>query len=52
MALTTASWITLTQVAYPISLGYSEREVARTLGETKRQVEQRLDVLRSELLDQ
>jgi len=52
MALTTASWVTLTQVAFPISLGYSEREVARELGVPRKQVEQRLDLLRSELMEQ
>ena len=31
-ALTTASWIALTQIAYPISLGFSEREVAARPG--------------------
>ena len=52
MALTTASWITLTKVAYPMSLGYSEREVARELGVPKKQVDQRLEALREELMEQ
>jgi len=52
MALTTASWITLTEVGFRMSLGYSEREVAKELGVPRKQVEQRLDLLRSELLDQ
>lgn len=52
MALTTASWITLTEVGFRMSLGYSEREVAKELGVPKKNVEQRLDVLRSELMDQ
>ncbi len=37
-ALTTASWVTLTQVAFPISLGYSEKQVARQLGWTHKAV--------------
>jgi len=52
MALTTASWVTLTEVGFRMSLGYSEREVARELGVPRKQVEQRLDVLRSELREQ
>ena len=52
MALTTASWLTLTQVGFRMSLGLSEREVARELGVPKKQIEQRLDALREELLDQ
>lgn len=50
MALTTSSWITLTQVAFRMSLGYSERDVARQLGQSKGTIEHRLDLLRSELL--
>ena len=52
MALTTASWLTLTQVAFRISLGLSERDVARELGETRRDLEARLDMLREELKGQ
>ena len=52
MALSTASWVTLTQVVFRISSGYSEREVARELGQTRREVEASLDLLREELLDQ
>ena len=52
MGLTTESWITLTQVAFRISSGFSEREVAKELGQTRREVEARLDVLREELLGQ
>ena len=37
-ALTTTSWVTLTQVAFPISLGYSEKQVARQLGWTHKAV--------------
>jgi DNA-binding CsgD family transcriptional regulator len=52
MALTTASWITLTEVAFRISLGYSEREVAREMGVTRKQVAQQLGELREELMEQ
>ena len=52
MVLSTASWVTLTQVVFRISSGYSEREVARELGQTRREVEASLALLREELLDQ
>lgn len=47
--LTTASWVTLTTVAFPISLGYSEREIAKQLGVPHKQVAAQLDALRDEL---
>jgi hypothetical protein len=52
MALTTASWITLVRIAFPISLGYSVRDVARKLGEPQKWVTERLDELRDELQEQ
>lgn len=52
MALTTASWLTLNEIAFPMSLGYSEREVARGLGVPKKQVATRLAGLREELMGQ
>jgi hypothetical protein len=47
--LTTASWITLTQIAYRLALGFNEREVAREIGVTQKVVAARLDDLRDEL---
>jgi hypothetical protein len=52
MALTTASWITLTRIAFPISCGYSVRDVARRLGQPQKWVTERLDELRDELQEQ
>jgi hypothetical protein len=48
-ALTTASWITLVNIAFPLSLGFSEREIARQLGLRQKQLVERLDALRDEL---
>lgn len=47
--LTTASLNTLQQVAFRISLGYSEREAGQQLGITTSEVKGRMDVLRDEL---
>jgi protein-arginine kinase len=48
-ALTTASWSTLVQIAFPLSLGFSEREVARQLELPLKQIVERLNELRDEL---
>lgn len=52
MDLTTASRLTLQTVAFPISLGLSEQEIARGQGKTRRQIQGELDMLRDELLGQ
>ena len=52
MALTTSSLLTLQEVAFPLSLGLSEREVAKQQGKTRRELEGELDMLRSELEQQ
>jgi len=46
-----AQW-TLTQVAFRISLGFSEREAARDLGMTTAAVKGKLESLREELMEQ
>ena len=48
-ALTTESWVTLTQVGFRLMLGYTERQVAAELGWPRREIEARLDALRDEL---
>ena len=48
-ALTTASWVTLTQVAFRLTLGYTEPQVAREIGVSQKVVSTRLDDLRDEL---
>jgi len=50
MGLTTASLLTLQNVAFPLSLGYSEREVAKAQGLTRAQLQAGMDALRDELL--
>ena len=48
-ALSSSSQSTVRLIAHPISLGFSEREVARMQGVTVATVRERMDVLREEI---